>query len=129
MEVQKRFLKIAKAYREILSRLCTYRKFCKRFPCTTEDNTRYNFLAYLDNYEILVEFIEYVSSQYQITPNDVGHWQYVIIIEDIKVDLVKPPAYKITEEFILKRKQIKIIGGENLYSIARRFSFTLCNTF
>ncbi|MFP3171402.1 MAG: hypothetical protein RXQ98_09355 [Sulfolobaceae archaeon] len=115
MEVQKRFQKSAKAYREILSRLRTYRKICKKFLCTTKDNTRYNFLVNLDDYERLAEFIEYVSSQYQITPNDVGHWQYIIIIEDIKVDLVKPPAYRITEEFISKRRLIKIKGVGKIY--------------
>jgi len=62
-----------------------------------------------------VEFIEYVSSRYQITLNEVGLWQYVII-EDIKVDMVKPPAYKIIEGFISKRRQIKIRGVGKIYT-------------
>jgi hypothetical protein len=73
-----------------------------------------DFLVNLDDYESSVEFIEYISSRYQITPNEVGHWQYVII-EDIKVDVAKPPAYKITEEFISKRRQIKIRGVGKVY--------------
>ena len=90
-------------------------RFARNFYAPPETTLDIDFLVNLDDYERLAEFIEYVSSQYQITPNDVGHWQYVIIIEDIKVDLVKPPAYKITEEFISKRRQIKIKGVGKIY--------------
>ena len=89
-------------------------RFARNFYAPPETTLDIDFLVNLDDYERLAECIEYVSSQYQITPNDVGHWQYVIIVEDIKVDLVKPPAYKITEEFISKRRGLGFIGFHNI---------------
>jgi hypothetical protein len=69
-----------------------------------------DFLVDLDDHERLAELIKYISSQYKIIPNDVGHWQYVMIIDDIKVDLVKPPRYNITKEFLSKTRQVVIKG-------------------
>ncbi|MEJ2771247.1 MULTISPECIES: hypothetical protein [unclassified Stygiolobus] len=90
-------------------------RFARNFYAPPETTLDIDFLVDLDDYERLAELIEYISSQYKITPNDVGHWQYVMIIDDIKVDLVKPPGYNITKEFLSKRRQAVIKGVGRIY--------------
>ncbi|WP_016729758.1 nucleotidyltransferase family protein [Saccharolobus islandicus] len=85
-------------------------RFARNFYANPETTLDIDFIANLDDVERLAEFIEHISSHYEIFPNDVGHWQYKIIIKGVRVDLVKPPQYKFDDEVISRRRIVRIEG-------------------
>ena len=62
-------------------------RFARNFYAPPETTLDIDFLVDLGDYERLAELIEYASSQYRVTPGDVGHWQYTVIVSGVKVDL------------------------------------------
>ena len=85
-------------------------RFARNFYANPESTLDIDFIVNLDDYERLAEFIDYISSRYDISPKDVGHWQYKMVIKGVRVDLVKPPGYKFDDEVILRRRIMKIEG-------------------
>ena len=68
-------------------------RFVKRYY--TEDLQemfmQHQKLVNLDDYKTLAELIERASLEYQISPTEVEHFQYKLLIHGIRIDLVKPP--------------------------------------
>jgi hypothetical protein len=104
------FRVIIKEIRKFYPEFALIGRFARNFYATPETTLDIDFIVNLDDIERLAEFINYISSQYEIFPNDVGHWQYKIIIKGIRVDLIKPPNYKFDMEVISRRRLVRIKG-------------------
>jgi len=90
-------------------------RFARNFYAPPETTLDIDFLVDLGDYERLAELIEYASSQYRVTPGDVGHWQYTVIVSGVKVDLVHPPSFKLTQEAVSRRRLVRIGGVGRVY--------------
>lgn len=95
-------------------------RFARNFYAPPETTLDIDFLVDLGDYERLAELIEYASSQYRVTPGDVGHWQYTVIVSGVKVDLVHPPLVQADpggglEEEVSEDRG----GGEGLRGLTR----------
>jgi len=85
-------------------------RLARNVYATPETTLDIDFLVNLDDHKTLAELIERASLEYQISPTDVGHFQYKIFIHGIRIDLVKPPLFKLDQEVVSHRRTIKIKG-------------------
>ncbi|AAK42901.1 hypothetical protein SULI_03050 [Saccharolobus solfataricus] len=93
-------------------------RYARNFYAPPETTLDIDFLVNVDDIEILAELIDYVRSQgYEIHPDDIGPWQYKIVIKGIRVDLVKPKGIDIDNEMISKRRVVELV---NFISFLRR---------
>ncbi|WP_240938885.1 nucleotidyltransferase family protein [Metallosphaera hakonensis] len=88
-------------------------------PETTLD---IDFLVDLDDKLRLSELMQNLPLDSQIFPKDLGHWQYRLVVRGIRIDLVKPKGFILTEEVISRRRivnlekvgKIQVISPEDL---------------
>lgn len=84
-------------------------RFARNFYAPPETTLDIDFLVNLDDRITLEELIDFVGSQsYEISPTDVGHWQYKMNVKGFRVDLVKPKGFHLDEEFIFKRRLVRL---------------------
>jgi len=85
-------------------------RLARNVYATPETTLDIDLLVDLDDHKTLAELIERASLEYQISPTEVGHFQYKMFIHGIRIDLVKPPLFKLDEEVISHKRIIKIKG-------------------
>ncbi|WP_246263939.1 nucleotidyltransferase family protein [Metallosphaera tengchongensis] len=92
-------------------------RFARNFYAMPETTLDIDFLVDLDDHQVLAEIIDR-SLEYEISPKDVGHWQYKLLIKGVRVDLVKPPGFKIDKEVISRRRLMSLEGIGKVYVLS-----------
>jgi len=83
-------------------------RFARNFYAPPETTLDVDFLVNLDDHEKLKKILEYASPRFQVSPMDIGHWQYKLYIKSFRFDLVKPKGYNYDPEVVARRRHIKL---------------------
>jgi hypothetical protein len=113
LDVERRFWKAFRlAVRELRRHFPEFAligRFARNFYATPETTLDIDFIADLEDEERVAEFLREVSVRYEVYPFEPGIG-YKMLIEGIRVDLVKPPKYKYDKEVRTRRRLVEIKG-------------------
>ncbi|MGC9105973.1 MAG: hypothetical protein ACP5HQ_06090 [Thermoprotei archaeon] len=113
MDIERRFWRAFRlAVRELRRHFPEFAligRFARNFYATPETTLDIDFIADLEDEERVTEFLRKVSVRYGVFPHEPGIG-YKMLIEGIRVDLVKPPKCKYDREVQTRRRLVEIKG-------------------
>jgi len=114
LSVERRFksaLRLAvRVVRKFFPEYAVVGRFARNFYAPPETTLDVDFLVDLDDVERVAEFLEYASARFEVSPAEVGHWQYKLFVKGFRFDLVKPRGYGYDAEAASRRRLVRVEG-------------------
>jgi len=85
-------------------------RFARNFYAPPETTLDVDFLVDLGDAERVAEFLEYASARFEVSPLEVGHRRYGMVVKRFRFDLVKPRGYRSDAEAASRRRLVRIEG-------------------